>query len=325
MKIKNFIVTLISLLCFLGLASSLSRQQSQRADQILSNSGLSSPYYVYQTKSNKPIKSLIKYLNNNWQNSNLQVHFRSKYNNNQILIWSNYNLKSQPMANKDSRYFNKSDFQGRIPFAVISAQTKENLVTLQGNRYLIENNHYYSVIGQLKENMESPYRQTAYYLSTGERQSTANAKLNNFNIVIDGISKGDKQKVANYLKGSVVTVNDAGKYNKKHGISPTKKFVFACLCIIIALVNSGLWATLSLSSITKFKIKNSLLNKLFTNSFIRFLLINTVLFLISSLLPPLFMFYSNRIQLFLLLGFLWLSEMFTFLFVLFLTRFRREK
>lgn len=325
MKIRNFIVTLISLLCFLGLAISLSRQQSQRADQILSNSGLSSPYYVYQTKSNKPIKSLIKYLNRNWQNSNLQVHFRSKYNSNQILIWSNYNLKSQPMANKDSRYFNKSDFQGQIPFAVISAQTKENLVTLQGNRYLTENNHYYSVIGQLKENMESPYRQTAYYLSTGEKQSTGDARLNNFNIVIDGLSKNDKQKVANYLKGSVVTVNYAGKYNKQHGISPTKKFIFACFCIIVALINSGIWATLSISTITKFKIKNALLNKLFTNSFVRFLLINTGLFLISILLPPLFMFYSNLSQLFLLLGFLWLMETFTFLLILFLTRYRREK
>ena len=324
MKIRNFIVTLISLFCFIGIGITLSRQQSQRADQVLSNSGLSSPYYVYQPQSEKTIRSLLEYLNKNWPNSNLQVHFRSKYNTDQVLIWSNYDLKTQPMSDKNSRYFKKSDFQGQIPFAVISAQTKENLLTLQGNRYLNENNHYYAIIGQLKENTESPYRQTAYYLTTGEKQSTSQAKLNNFYIVIDGLPKSNKQRVANYLNASVSTVDYANTYNKQHGISPTKKFVFVCFCIIVALINSGIWATLAVSPITKFKIKSSILNSLFTNSFIRFLLIDTILFLLVVLISPIFLFYSDKSQLFILLGFLWLMEVFTFIIILILTRYRRK-
>lgn len=325
MKIRNFMVIFISLLCFIGLGLSLSRQQSQRADQVLSNNGLASPYYVYQPKSNKTIKDMLNYLNKNWSHANLQVHFRSKYNTNQILIWANYNVKSQPMADKESRYFNKSDFQGEIPFAVISAQTKENLVTLQGNHYLNENNQYYAVIGQLKENSESPYRQTAYYLTTGTKQPTSKSHLNNYNIVVDGLPKNDKQKLANYLHASVTTVNYATKYNKQHGISPTKKFILTCLCVIIALINSGVWATLSVSSITKFKIKSDLLNSLFANSFIRYLLINTMLGIVVGLIMPVFLFYSNRVQLFTLLGSVWFMETFTFILVLFLTRSRRNE
>ncbi|GBG05318.1 hypothetical protein NR996_06280 [Lactobacillus rodentium] len=323
MKIRNFIITLISLFCFIGIGLSLSRQQSQRADQVLNNNGLSSPYYVYNSKKHQSIKSFIKYLNKNWSGERLQVHFRSKYNSDQILIWANYNLKSQPMANSNSRYFNKSDFQGTIPFAVISAETKENLFTMQNNRYLSENNHYFSVIGQLKKNTESPYRQTAYYLTTGEKQTTGKAALNNFYIVIDGLPKNDKQKVAHYLRASTRTVNYAGKYNKRHGISPTKKFVFTCFCIIVGLINSGIWATIVISPVSKFKIKSQILTKLFTNSFVRFFLVNTILFLGTGLILPLFNFYSDISQLFVLLGFLWLMENFTFIIVLLLSRRRR--
>ncbi|QNQ80399.1 hypothetical protein [Lactobacillus sp. PV034] len=324
MKLRNFIVTLISLICFIGVGLSLSRQQSQRADQVLNNSGLSSPYYVFDPKSHQTIQQVIHYLNKEWPHTNLQVHFRSKYDSNQILIWANYNLKSQPMANSSSRYFNKSDFKGSIPFAVISSETKENLVTLQNNRYLNENGHYFSVIGQLKRNSESPYRQTAYYLTTGEKQVTGKAKVENFYVVIDGLPKNNKNKVARHLNASTQTVNYANKYNKRHGISPTKKFIFTCICIIIALVNSGVWATIAIAPVTKFRIKSPILTKIFTNSFFRFFVINTFLLIVSSIVLPLFNFYSNLSQLYQLLGFLWIMESLTFIIVLILLRSKRK-
>lgn len=59
MEIKRLILLIISFVTFLGLGMILSRQQSQRADQVLNNNGLSSTYYVFKSKKKHNIKQLL--------------------------------------------------------------------------------------------------------------------------------------------------------------------------------------------------------------------------------------------------------------------------
>ncbi|CCI82568.1 hypothetical protein [Lactobacillus hominis] len=311
MKFKKFIVILVSLLCFIGLAVTLSIQQSQRADQVLNNNGLSSPYYILSPRKKMTIKHFLTYLDRQ-NDAHLQVHFKSPYDKRRILIWANYNLKSQPMSKGESRYFSKSDFTGSIPFAVISAQTHDNLVTSQNNKYIKEGRHYYSVIGELKQNSENPNGQTPYYLTAGINQPTGLENIKNFNITIDGINKKDVQQVARFSKATVKTVDYTKSYNRKHGISPTKKFIFATFCVIVAAVDAFIWALLDSVPLRRNYFKNVVLAKLLRSSGMRFLLVDLVLFLLVYGVLPLMMFYSNHEQLFTLLLAVFALQCFTF-------------
>ena len=148
-------------------------------------------YYVFKSKKKHSIKQLLNYVNRNFAHDKVQIHFESNYIPDRVLIWANYNLKSQPLAKGSSRYFTKSDFDGSIPFAVISADTKSKVVTLQNNHYLKENNDYVTIIGELKRNNESQNGQAVYYLSTGINQPTAKESITNYKIVVDGLNKNE--------------------------------------------------------------------------------------------------------------------------------------
>ena len=200
MKIKRLILLIISFLAFLGLGLILSRQQSQRADQVLSNNGLSSTYYVFNPKKKHNIKQFLTYVNKNFSHDKVQIHFESDYIPDRVLIWANYNLKSQPLAKGSSRYFSKNDFDGTIPFAVISSDTKDRVVTLQNNHYLKENNDYVTIIGELKKNNESQNGQAVYYLSTGINQPTAKESITNYKVVVDGLNKNEANALQHYLR-----------------------------------------------------------------------------------------------------------------------------
>ena len=219
MKIKRLILLIISFLAFLGLGLILSRQQSQRADQVLSNNGLSSTYYVFNPKKKHNIKQFLTYINKNSSHDKVQIHFESDYIPDRVLIWANYNLKSQPLAKGSSRYFSKNDFDGTIPFAVISSDTKDRVVTLQNNHYLKENNDYVTIIGELKKNNESQNGQAVYYLSTGINQPTAKESITNYKVVVDGLNKNEANALQHYLRGSMQIKDFSKTYNRQHGIA----------------------------------------------------------------------------------------------------------
>ena len=87
MKIKRLILLIISFLAFLGLGLILSRQQSQKADQVLSNNGLSSTYYVFNPKKKHNIKQFLTYVNKKFSHDKVQIHFESDYIPDRVLIW----------------------------------------------------------------------------------------------------------------------------------------------------------------------------------------------------------------------------------------------
>lgn len=324
MNFKKIIVFLISILCFAGLGITLSIQQSQRADQMLNNNGLSAKYYVYTVKKNKKVKSLLEYLNK-MDNKHLQVHLKSKYDSNRILIWANYDIPSQPLARVSSRYFTKSDFDSQIPLAVISSQTKEGVVTFQGHHYLKENDRYITVIGQLKSNSESENSQKVYYLTTGIHQPTANESLDNYQVSIDGLNDKQGANVKKFLGGSQKVVDFGKTYNRQHGINPTKKFIFAVLCVIGILVTSAITGILDSKSSKVAFAKKSFFKYLLKSNVFKYVFSNVVMILAIFVVLQFTNFFSNKLQLFNLYVIMFVLQCFTYGGVIFLKQVKKDK
>lgn len=325
MKIKRFILLIVSFLAFLGLGLILSRQQSQRADQVLNNNGLSSTYYVFNSKKKYNVKQLLTYVNKKFSHDKIQIHFESNYIPERVLIWANYNLKSQPLAKGSSRYFNKSDFDGAIPFAVISSDTKNKVVTFQNNHYLKENNDYVTIIGELKQNNESQTGQSVYYLSTGINQPTAKESIVNYKVVVDGLSKNDANILHRYLGGKMQVVDFSKTYNKQHGISPTKKLIGAILCVVIALMVAALAAVLAENPVNLKFVSGKIWAHLIADSGLRFFLANGLIVILTALGLQAWIFYSNHSQLYILFSIVFVVQIITYVLMLLLIKIKKEK
>ncbi len=325
MKIKRLILLIISFLAFLGLGLILSRQQSQRADQVLSNNGLSSTYYVFNPKKKHNIKQFLTYVNKKFSHDKVQIHFESDYIPDRVLIWANYNLKSQPLAKGSSRYFSKNDFDGTIPFAVISSDTKDRVVTLQNNHYLKENNDYVTIIGELKKNNESQNGEAVYYLSTGINQPTAKESIINYKVVVDGLNKNEANALQHYLRGSMQIKDFSKTYNRQHGISPTKKLIAAILCVVIALIVAAIAAVLAENPVNLKYVSSKIWAHLLADSGLRFFLANGIIVILTSLGLQTWNFYSNHSQLYVLFLVVFAMQIITYVLMLLLIKIKKEK
>lgn len=325
MKIKRLILLIISFLAFLGLGLILSRQQSQRADQVLSNNGLSSTYYVFNPKKKHNIKQFLTYVNKKFSHDKVQIHFESDYIPDRVLIWANYNLKSQPLAKGSSRYFSKNDFDGTIPFAVISSDTKDRVVTLQNNHYLKENNDYVTIIGELKKNNESQNGEAVYYLSTGINQPTAKESITNYKVVVDGLNKNEANALQHYLRGSMQIKDFSKTYNRQHGISPTKKLIGAILCVVIALIVAAIAAVLAENPVNLKYVSSKIWAHLLADSGLRFFLANGIIVILTSLGLQTWNFYSNHSQLYVLFLVVFAMQIITYVLMLLLIKIKKEK
>lgn len=325
MKIKRLILLIISFLAFLGLGLILSRQQSQRADQVLSNNGLSSTYYVFNPKKKHNIKQFLTYVNKKFSHDKVQIHFESDYIPDRVLIWANYNLKSQPLAKGSSRYFSKNDFDGTIPFAVISSDTKDRVVTLQNNHYLKEDNDYVTIIGELKKNNESQNGEAVYYLSTGINQPTAKESITNYKVVVDGLNKNEANALQHYLRGSMQIKDFSKTYNRQHGISPTKKLIGAILCVVIALIVAAIAAVLAENPVNLKYVSSKIWAHLLADSGLRFFLANGIIVILTSLGLQTWNFYSNHSQLYVLFLVVFAMQIITYVLMLLLIKIKKEK
>ncbi|MFQ3624862.1 hypothetical protein U2F58_04700 [Lactobacillus johnsonii] len=325
MKIKRLILLIISFLAFLGLGLILSRQQSQKADQVLSNNGLSSTYYVFNPKKKHNIKQFLTYVNKKFSHDKVQIHFESDYIPDRVLIWANYNLKSQPLAKGSSRYFSKNDFDGTIPFAVISSDTKDRVVTLQNNHYLKENNDYVTIIGELKKNNESQNGEAVYYLSTGINQPTAKESITNYKVVVDGLNKNEANTLQHYLRGSMQIKDFSKTYNRQHGISPTKKLIGAILCVVIALIVAAIAAVLAENPVNLKYVSSKIWAHLLADSGLRFFLANGIIVILTSLGLQTWNFYSNHSQLYVLFLIVFAMQIITYVLMLLLIKIKKEK
>lgn len=255
----------------------------------------------------------------------MQIHFESDYIPDRVLIWANYNLKSQPLAKGSSRYFSKNDFDGTIPFAVISSDTKHRVVTLQNNHYLKENNDYITIIGELKKNNESQNGQAVYYLSTGINQPTAKESITNYKVVVDGLNKNEANALQHYLRGSMQIKDFSKTYNKQHGISPTKKLIGAIFCVVIALIVAAIAAVLAENPVNLKYVSSKIWAHLLADSGLRFFLANGIIVILTSLGLQTWSFYSNHSQLYVLFLVVFAMQIITYVLMLLLIKIKKEK
>lgn len=288
-NIKKVFLLIINLLALVGIGLSLSLQQSQQADRILNNNGLSPKYNVYTVKNKKTVRNLITSLSK-YKNEQIQVHLKSKYDTNRVLIWANYTPTSLPLAKSNDRYFSKSDFTNQVPLAVVGEGAKSNIVTYQNHPYLKLDNEYISIIGQFKNSAKAK----GYYLITGLNLPTANEKLKNYTISVDGLNNKQAIALSRDLKSAYKVVDYATTYNRQHGINPTKKFIFTLGCIVVILIVSWIWGLMDSIGKRKLLVKQDIIRFLIKNNIFRFVMENLILIGFTYLAIQALCFFLNK-------------------------------
>ena len=306
-NIKKVFLLIINLLALVGIGLSLSLQQSQQADRILNNNGLSPKYYVYIVKNNKTVKNLITSLNK-YKNEQIQVHLKSKYDTNRVLIWANYTPTSLPLAKSNDRYFSKSDFTNQVPLAVVGEGAKNDIVTYQNHPYLKLDNEYISIIGQFKNSAKAK----GYYLITGLNLPTSNEKLKNYTISIDGLNNKQAARLGQDLKASYKVVDYATTYNRQHGINPTKNFIFTLGCVVVMLIVSWIWGMMDSIGKRKLLVKQDIIHFLIKNNIFRFVMENLILIGFTYLAIQGLCFFLNKQSLLGLYFIIYLLEWMTY-------------
>ena len=106
---------------FLGIGTMISNIQSDYADEVLEAHGLTNNTRYFRTDSDESISSFLRYLNKNYKNHQIQLHFDSNYEKKQVLVWSNHVVKSLPT--ETGRYFSPDDFEEKVKLALANGLT----------------------------------------------------------------------------------------------------------------------------------------------------------------------------------------------------------
>ncbi|RHW54648.1 hypothetical protein [Lactobacillus bombicola] len=299
MKFKKIIIFVTIFLSLLGIGSMLSNIQSREADQLLEAYGLSNNTRYIEVKNNQTISSFLTYLQKNYAKYKIQLHFKSKIDPKQTLIWANHNVITLPT--ESGRYFTADDFQGRVSFAVLSLNAKVQTLATQGNEYVVLDNSYYSVIGTLKHYHQM--KQNGYYLSTGPKQPTGKAKLTNYIIIIDSSSKMINKLASRYkvkIKTPVFVKN-----HQIHKFSIIREISLVIVFTIIAMSCSTLLALFDWSVVKNTALTGQLLHNWLFNRGVRTILLESALVLGAYLFLSWHAFISKPQQMILLLLLSW--------------------
>lgn len=297
MKWRKLLVLIGIFLLFLGVGTVCSNMQSQLADQILQSRGMSMESRIVKAKKSQKISAFIKWLEKEYPKESIQLQLKNKQDSNQILIWAqNRDLAYFPVSS--GRFFSADDFTSRVTLAAISSATEASVIRTQGNSYLNLDDSYYSVVGTLKA---VPYQNSKdYYLTTGEKQATANGNLKNYTIYVDA-SSATISKIASHL-GSYSYWPDYVKRNRQRRLTllmPEAILITFMLGFGILLV--GLYAYLTFKGAEMSHVKGELLINLVLNKSGRFI----VFLILESLGAYYFLiwkaYFGNRMALGLIL------------------------
>ncbi|RVU77551.1 hypothetical protein [Lactobacillus xujianguonis] len=314
MNWKKIFLIFVVFLTFLGTGSILSNVQSREADQLLEAHGLSNNTRQLQVNSNKSVSSFLQYLNQYFKKNKIQLHLDNKNEQEQILVWANRNII--PLPTESGKYFSIDDFSGRVSFAVLGANSKYKTLKVQGNQYLLNHGHYYTVIGELKNFKQ--IERNKYYLSTGIDQPTAKSQLKNYRIVIDSSPKVIK-KLARHYHTKVSTP----EFVKQHQIKPfsvVNEIILILLYWIVAVIANLLIMMMQKRQITHLK------GKLLRNWVIlRLILIEGLLCVIAFLILWWKAFFKAPDHLILLLFLNWLIAVIAYLFAWYIFKRKGQK
>ena len=271
MNIRKVFLTLIIILSLIGSGTILSKIQSKEADQLLETYGLSNNTRYFDINSNRQIKDFLTYLDNRYEKATIQIHFDNKYEADQVLVWANNNIVTQPTEN--GRYFSIDDFAGQVPVVVLGPDSTANITEIQGNRYLKLDDRYYTVIGEFKNYHQ--IEQDSYYLTTGINQPTATGKLKDYRIIIDAPEHIIRQVAKHYHTQMYVPKFVTTHRNNR--FSTIKEIVLIALMVLIGIVANILVATIYWRQGKSTHLRDDLLRNWILNRSIRYILFEVLL------------------------------------------------
>lgn len=268
------------LACFLIAGVLVSNIQSISADQVLTASGLSSYSRNLKTKSKIEIRTLLKYITEKYPNEKITLELTNKYDQDQVLIWSNYQNELLPVAR--GRYFNPEEFDGVVTFGIVSPTSNIQMLTTQDNKYIVLDNRYISVVGTLKEISDNI--QTKYYLTTGLNQANSKNRLNNFDIIIDSPSNRVIQGISKYLNGQVTFSELVSTHRRTHFIRAIAFSILLGIIVLFAGLIAGACAIINHVHSKMDEIERPLKKYFIASKLGRFAFINLIMGFVSYIL-----------------------------------------
>lgn len=288
-KFQHGFVYLLLLTSLIVLGFLISTSQSNDAQVELATNGLSENAKQIDQNQDKKIATLLTYLDKKYGQENIQVQLQNKKTTSQYLIWSNYQIPKLPV--QTGRSFALNDFNGEISFVIVGQQPQIKVYETQNNRYLKVGDDYLSIIGTLKQSF---YRDN-YYITTGIKQATGKDSLNNYKLLIDGLSESQLKTVAKYLDGSVKSIEEIKSVITKYK-SPVWIFIIAIVLVLLTILIGP-----ALSSVDRRLLRNSqgnddLKKKIRWNNWLKFTLSLIFINVLALVVVYVGFYFSNYYQ-----------------------------
>ena len=321
MKIKKTFLGIFLLACFLIAGVLVSNIQSISADQVLTASGLSSYSRNLKTKSKIEIRTLLKYITEKYPNEKITLELTNKYDQDQVLIWSNYQNELLPVAR--GRYFNPEEFDGVVTFGIVSPTSNIQMLTTQDNKYIVLDNRYISVVGTLKE--VSDNIQTKYYLTTGLNQANSKNRLNNFDIIIDSPSNRVIQGISKYLNGQVTFSELVSTHRRTHFIRAIAFSILLGIIVLFAGLIAGACAIINHTYKQMDGIDRPLKKSFIATKLGRFAFINLIMGFVSYILLTWRLYFTSLDYLIILMTLMIVLNIVIYMLVVVFLNKRKEK
>lgn len=308
MNWKKISLILIVFLTFLATGFMLSNIQSREADQLLDAHGMSNNTHYFYTNKKQNIGEFLTYLRMRFPKDHIQVHLDNQKEKEQVLVWANYKIQSLPT--QKGQYFSPDDFKGQISFAVLGPDTKNNVVELQGNQYVIYKKHYYSVIGEFKNYHQT--EQKKYYLTTGIKQATSKEKLKNFKIIIDSPNRNVIKTVGEkyHAKLEIPAFVKSHQYLR---LSVLKEIFLILLFWIIGIICNIFIALIEWRQVKLAHLKRKFFVNWLINRGLRLILIETLLAIIALVILQWTAFFNKSFHLLEIIVVNWSLVLFTYI------------
>jgi hypothetical protein len=295
MNSRKIFLFIASFLCFLLSAFLVAKIQSQMADQVFQAHGLSNNSRIIKCKNQQQtIAHLLNKLQNKPKQPYLQLHFQNRADPNEILVWANREIPAMPLTN--GHYFSLDDFKGEVTLAVTGSGVNKDIITRQGNQYIFWHQRYLSVIANLKS------KEKRYYLSTGPKQITAQAKLADFKLTADSNNAANIKSLAHYLKAATAMPKFVKQHKQSQLTTILPLIVVIVLLALLNLIAISFVATLTAAQARLSALHGKLLHNWLINRSIRNLLVVLLLAIIAYVLTAWQAYLSNQGILLLVLG-----------------------
>ncbi|MGR3741762.1 hypothetical protein [Companilactobacillus sp. DQM5] len=292
-------ITITVLITFLLIVSGVlfSQHDNIKYKSVLNRNGISEEALILKTASNETIINGINKLSKK-KNLSFKLHFISKKNPDISYYYCQNEKMKLPITK--GRGFSYLDFKAGTSFVVAGKDVKD-IYKPQEQAYINVNNQFLPVVGVVSADKKSNLNKHIF-ISISPYSINNLEKINDYRIVLDGISSRNKQKTLKSVKNafsSKKAVNSVNKINNvKQKLIEKDKFLILILIfvtVIIAILNFNLLIPM------KYLINNSQLNGDLQNDFkvgliFQYILYNILSFVFSYFFIQKFIVIINQTQ-----------------------------